>query len=80
MSKTAVIENDVPEPDSSNVRSYGVIIDINETVGKLKPGCSFVVDGETARKRAIRVGHRRNIKLTTRHIGDQRFRVWRKSE
>ncbi len=76
----AVIEDSIPLPPKCNVKSYGLTIDLVETIRAMKSGQSFVVDNNDGRERALKMGVRLNISLTSRVIENGRFRIWRKEK
>lgn len=77
----AVIEDEIPLPLKCNVKSYGLTIDLVETIRAMKAGQSFVVDNNDARERALKMGVRLSIPLTSRAIEKTgRFRIWRKEK
>ncbi len=78
MPKPAAIEDQIPLPPRANVKSYGVLVDLVATIRALKDGQSFVVDNTDGRERALKMGIRLEIPLTSRAIEDGRFRIWRK--
>lgn len=60
--------------------SYGVEISLPDTIKKLEPGQSFVVDTHSGRTRALQVGYELKINLLSRkesQDGTDRFRIWR---
>ena len=79
MPKPAAIEDAIPLPPRANVKSYGLTIDLVATIRAMKESQSFVVDNNDGRERALKMGVRLNIPLTSRAIEDSgRFRIWRK--
>ncbi len=78
MPKPAAIEDQIPLPARCNVKSYGLTVDLVATIRAMKEGQSFVVDNNDGRERALKMGIRLDIPLTSRAIEDGRFRVWRK--
>jgi hypothetical protein len=84
LGKTAVIESghELPEPPAT-VLSYGIRISLPDTIRKLEPGQSFVVDNHAGRMRALQVGYELKIGLMSRkedQDGTERYRIWRKHE
>lgn len=78
MPKPAAIEDAIPLPPRANVKSYGLTVDLVATIRALKPGQSFVVDSPDGRERALKMGIRLEVELTSRSIENGRFRIWRK--
>ncbi len=78
MPKPAVIEDAIPLPPRANVKSYGLTVDLVATIRAMKDGQSFVVDNTDGRERALKMGIRLGVQLTSRSIEDGRFRIWRK--
>ncbi len=80
----AIINDQIPLPLRCNVKSYGLTIDLIATLRALKEGQSFVVDSNDFRERALKLGIRLEIPLTSRAIDDGidngRFRIWRKEK
>ena len=84
MGKTATIESGPELPEPSSAKSYGVDISISDTIRKMEPGQSFVVDGHPARVRALQVGLDLKISVTSRREttadGVERYRIWRRHD
>jgi hypothetical protein len=81
--KIATIEsgNELPPKKGRGVKSFGVSICLPDTIKALQDGQSFVVDEHSGRVRALQVGMKLGINLTSRRLakkkGTPQYRIWR---
>jgi len=69
------IESNVPLP-VGKVTQFGIPISPTETLRKLQPGQSTIVDTKAARKVMASIAHQLDIPIRTAREG-KRYRIWR---
>lgn len=67
---------DIPEKPRGIHRSFGIPVNLMDTILGLRAGESFIVDDARSRDYALIIGARKNVPITTRKE-KTRFRIWR---